>query len=187
VTVAVGKRAVTPPFGIGIVERTLGALIENRPTPCFVVTIEVAGLRIERKGEGQFSLGEIAPGFEVVAPMSASESVIREISTIAAARAALERLHPADDSPYRRASFPDRLHQLDHALRSGSLDTCAEMLTFTMAGLLAGAPGGLALSFGERKAVHAVERLVIGEIALALDEPADRLIEQVRARFTPSA
>jgi hypothetical protein len=187
VPIAVGKRAVTPPFGIGIVARTLGALIDNRPTPCFVVTIEIAGLRIERKGEGQFSLGEIAPGFEVVAPMSAPESLIRELAPIPAARAALDRLQPADDSPYRRAPFPDRLHRLDHALRSGSLETCADLLTITMAGLLASAPGGLTLSFGERKAVHALERVVIGEIALALDEPADRLLEQVRARFTPNA
>lgn len=185
--VAVGKRAVTPPYGIGVVARTLGALIDNRPTPCFAVTIEIAGLTIQRSGDAKFSLGEIAPGFEVVVPMNASSAILRELVTTSGARSILDGLYPADDSSYRNASFPDRLHQLDHALRSGSLGACAELLATTLAGLLASVPGAMTLSFGERKAVHALERVVIGELAIVLDEPADRLLEHVRTRFTPNA
>lgn len=184
--IGVGKRVVVPPFGIGTVDRTLGALVGNRPTPCFAVIIDIAGVKMERTEDAQFSLREIAPGFEVVVPMDASSKILREISPVPSARMVLERLQPADNTVYRSAKFPERLHMLDHALRSGSLDTCAEILSQTLAGLLAPS-SGMTLSFGERKAVHAVERMVIGEIALALDEPADRLIEQVRARFTPNA
>ena len=185
--ITIGQRVLCPPYGIDTVARTLGALIANKPTPCFAVTIEIAGLTIERTDEAHFSLGEVAPGFEAIVPMDASPRVLRELATTEMARAALDRLHPADSTSFKNASFPERLHQIDHALRSGSLDRCADLLCKTLAGLLAGPAGGMAHSFGERKAVHALERLVVGEIAVALDEAPDRLLEQVRARFTPNA
>jgi RNA polymerase-interacting CarD/CdnL/TRCF family regulator len=180
VAIAIGQRVVCPPYGIGTVARTVGALVDNKPTPCFVVRIEVAGLVIERRGESQFSLGEIVPGFEAVLPMDVAPSRLRPLADAAAARDALDRLQPADAAAYSNATFAERLHRIDHAMRSGSLDACADLLCETLR-LLTGAAGA-ATSFGERKALHALERLVIGEIALSLEEPADKLLEQVRAR-----
>lgn len=172
---------VCPPYGIGTVARTLGALVDNKPTPCFAVTIEVAGLVIERRGDSQFSLGEVAPGFEVVLPMDVAPSRRRALVDAGAAREALERLRPADGAAYANATFAERLHRIDHTLRSGSLEACAELYCEALRTLLGA--GGATTSFGERKALHALERIVIGEIALSLEEPADKLLEQVRTRF----
>jgi RNA polymerase-interacting CarD/CdnL/TRCF family regulator len=181
VAIGVGKRVVCPPYGIGTVARTLGALVENKPTPCFAVTIEVAGLVIERRGDSQFSMGEIVPGFEVVLPMDVAPSRLRELVGVPVARETLERLRPADSTAFARATFAERLHRIDHAMRSGSLDACAGVLCETLRSLAS--PGDAPVSFGERKAIHALERIVIGELALVLEEPADQLLEQVRTRF----
>lgn len=177
--IAIGQRVVCPPYGAGTVARTLGALVNDKPTPCFAVTIDVAGLVIERGDGSQFSLKEVAPGFEVVVPMDLAPSRLRPLVEPDVARETLAGLQPADGGAFSGATFPERLHRIDHALRSGSLRTCADLLCETLGSLLAGAT-----PYGERKALHALERVVIGEIALALDEPADKLLAEVRARFT---
>lgn len=181
--IAIGQRVVCPPYGIGTIARTLGALVENRPTPAFGVSIEVAGLVIEKRAESQFSMSEIAPGAEIVVAMDAAPRRLRALADADDARAALERLQPVDAASFENAKFPERLHRIDHALRSGSLDACAALLCEALRMLLGEGPPS---SFGERKALHALERVVVGEIALALSEPADALAAQVRARFTSS-
>ena len=173
----VGSRAAFPPYGIGRIDRTAGAAVGGIPTPCFVGIVEVAGLLIEPVpgNDRQFSLKEVAPGFEVVIPMDRIERVARELVAPDVAREVLAALQPLPEPP-PVVSFRDRLHRYDHALRDRSLASAAAALAER---LHQGGP----LAFADEKALHALERVVIGEIALVLEVPADRLLEEVRGRF----
>lgn len=175
--IAVGARVVCPPYGIGTIARTVGALVENRPTPAFGISIEVAGLLIEKRGEGQYSLGEVAPGLEVVIPMNDAPRRLRDLASAGEARTVLERIVPGE-SAFATLAFSEKLHRVDHAMRSGSLDACAALYAEALPRLLADAT-----PFGERKALHALERVVIGELALALERPADELVAEIRTRW----
>ena len=180
--IAVGQQVVCAPYGIGRVARTLGAAVEGIPTPCFAVVVEVAGLLVQQSDGGKFSLRDIPRGFETIVPMDRAGRLLRPLAEPAAATAALDGLRPARAPLAPAMSFAERLHRIDHVLRGGDLAACAALLAESLPAMLA---SDSALPFGEKKALHAVERLVVGEIALVLERPADALLQEIRSRFAP--
>ena len=181
--IVVGQRVLCAPFGIGRVDRTVGAAVEGIPAACFVVVIDVAGLNVRHTGDGRFSLGDVPRGFEAIVPMDRAERLLRPLAGREEAEAALARLVPGAVAPVAPAgSFSERLHAIDHVLRSGDLARMAALLAERLPALVA-SDADTAVPFGERKSLHAIERLVVGELAIALDRPADALLDEIRGRF----
>jgi hypothetical protein len=147
-----GMRCVLPPHGIG----TLVRLSMDPPT--VLVRIDTPGLIIEREASG-FSMTEVETQLEISIPIEQVTSKIRPIASFGLAddlARDLQSRMPTEPLPER---FQDRLLGLREAF-DGPLDVSVRWLKRFRA-------SDSSLSFGERRALRILERLVAKELELA--------------------
>jgi RNA polymerase-interacting CarD/CdnL/TRCF family regulator len=147
-----GMHCVSPPHGIGRLVRLSSMEV--------IVSIETPGCVIERSGLDSFSISEVARGTEIKIPIEAVTKTLRPITPPSEAEnlsRALQSRTPVAEPPPE--AFLERMAALREAFL-GPLEVSVRWLRRFRA-------SEEPLSFGERRTLRILERLVAAEIELA--------------------